>query len=242
VNGKIRGILMAMAAVASLFVVMIGTGSRLTHDTRITVSGTYYYPAILILVGLTAYGIRVWMRAPSTIFTGFGMYFARDRIFATPREARQIHDRRLAELQADPVKRKYIERFERGEYWSDEQIAYAEDRLRLATCEHLQPIERAMRAAGIETRLTNLCLVAPCRVDQAALGERFVLPESVHYTEMHVPDRSIHDPPVAFIQCDVCRTFIDVIHPSQAAADTPWFPSAPRSAESNSNSSSNSKT
>ena len=229
---------MAMAAVASLFVVMIGTGSRLTHDTRITVDATYYYPAIVILVGLTAYGIRAWMRAPSTIFTGFSTYFDWDGVFATPREVREMRSRRLAELRADPVKQKYIERVERGEYWSDEQIEYAEDRSRLATCAHLQPIEAAMRAAGIETRLTNLCLVAPCRVDGKALGEQFALPETVRYTEMHVYDRSIHDPPVAFIQCDTCRLYIDVIHPSHATPDTIWFPSEPRAVDTNADSNS----
>ena len=34
-----------------------------------------------------------------------------------------------------------------------QQKAYAADPLRLATCHHLQPVERAMREAGIEVRL-----------------------------------------------------------------------------------------
>jgi hypothetical protein len=56
---------------------------------------------------------------------------------------------RIAELQRDPAKHKYIPLVEQGQQWSDEQIAYREDATITATCPHLQQIERGMREAGI---------------------------------------------------------------------------------------------
>jgi hypothetical protein len=43
-KSRMGAILIAMVAVASLFVVMLGTGARVTHDTRVQVDGIVYYP------------------------------------------------------------------------------------------------------------------------------------------------------------------------------------------------------
>lgn len=71
--------------------------------------------------------------------------------------------RHRSERAADPAKRKYIPLVEWGEQWSGEQTAYYEDRNLTATCAHLQPIERAMRLAGIEIRhMAKLVVYVNC--------------------------------------------------------------------------------
>lgn len=52
----------------------------------------------------------------------------------------------------NPNKRKYVLLIERGQWWTDEQIAYQENQSATARCVHLQPVERAMRSAGIVPR------------------------------------------------------------------------------------------
>jgi hypothetical protein len=48
---------------------------------------------------------------------------------------------------------KYVDLVERGEEWSDEQIACHEDANATATCSHLQSIEHAVRLADVEPKL-----------------------------------------------------------------------------------------
>src|ERR1700730_2474129 len=73
-----------------------------------------------------------------------------ERAMVEIRERRRI---RIAQLLADPAKAKYAPLVERGQEWSDEQIAYNEDPNLTGTCPHLQPTEHAMRMAGIVPRL-----------------------------------------------------------------------------------------
>jgi hypothetical protein len=143
------------------------------------------------------------------------------------REQREMErSRRLAELAAAPVRRKYAERIERGEWWwSDEQIAYDLDPNRVVTCPHLQQIERGMRSAGIAIRLQrDTTIQADCCVDPAKLAERFALALAVHYREPAAYDRGLEDPPAALIACDACQSVIDVVQRQRARTDTPWFP------------------
>jgi len=139
--------------------------------------------------------------------------------------------RRLAALAADPVRRKYVPLIERGEAWSDEQIAYNEDPHSVVTCVHLQPIERAMREAGIEVRyVAGLHVGAKCCIDSVALQHRFAPPESVQYIEAVVDQRSYWDPLSAWITCAACRSCIDTVYRTDAMPQTPLFP-APASAQ-----------
>ena len=101
-----------------------------------------------------------------------------DIFFGKAREAKVMarvaeeKRRRLAEMAKDPIRRKYVERIERGEYWSDEEIAFNDDVNATGVCEHLYPIEQRMRAEGIDlrprrwrpiARLTPLCVIDPDR-------------------------------------------------------------------------------
>jgi len=145
---------------------------------------------------------------------------------------------RIAELAADPAKRKYALWMERGGgYWSDDQIAYNENPNLTATCVHLQPIEHAMRAAGIMTRLLtgtwdqNFAPLpkvrAHCRINEPELKHCFTLPASVRYEEKYEPERYETDNPWAQLSCVACQSAIKLVHPEWPNALTKWFPSAP---------------
>jgi len=226
-RSRYGGLLLVAAGVASAFVVAIGTGYRLTNDPSSPVSDTFYYAAIIVLAVTIGVGVRYWWRAPRRPRPGLARWFGADRrrLAAERREFEAERDRRLARLSADPVGRRYVERIEGGDPWSDAQIDYNEDPNRLATCLHLQPIEQAMRRAGIDVRLVIGSNVrADCCVDPVALGQRFVLPPSVEYAELPMYDRSLVDPPVAVVRCTACRSMIDVVHERRARVVTPWFP------------------
>lgn len=124
---------------------------------------------------------------------------------------------------------------------TSQQIAYAEDPSALATCEHLQPIERSMRAAGLAVQLEQLSVHGPtisatCRINQAELVRYFNLPDWIYYREGYQPERSQWDNPRADIFCGECvrndrsRCDILVLHPDECGPDTPWFPSRPAGA------------
>jgi hypothetical protein len=224
-------LLAVMAGVAALFVVMIGTGYRLTHTPASPIGDNTFFAAIGILVLLAVVALKTdWFRnAPAGSLSRHGFrgmsFFDRQRL---ARRRRQADAERLARLQvlaADPVRRKYVELIHRGESWSDEQIDYAEHPQRLATCVHLQPIEHELRATGIVVRLVQGSTVrARCCVNAAALSTQFALPDSVHYSEPTFGGRSYEDAPSAMIVCDQCRSTIDVVHRLVADPDTPWFP------------------
>ena len=92
----------------------------------------------------------------------------------------------------------------------------------------LQPMERAMRAAGVEVRLLEVSANAPviaarCRVNEASLRQVFQLPPSVYYKEA--------DDPRADLVCGYCvktdraRADILVLHPRESGGAR-WFPGA----------------
>ena len=224
---RITGILIAMASVGSLFVVMIGTGYRVTATPGLPISDGLYFGAIAVLVLIAVRIVRSgslgdmaqWARghAPTSSY--------RKRLEAERRRDEEAHRIRLSVLAADPVRRKYATLIERGEPWSDAQIDYDLDPTRLATCAHLQPIERAMRDAGLAVRFDSGGRVdARCRVDEGALNEQFALPAFVQYEEPQPQGRSFEDPLPARMRCGHCDSVIDVIHRVDATPDLPVFP------------------
>ena len=150
------------------------------------------------------------------------------------RERRRL---RIAELSADPAKRKYAELMERGGYWSDSQIAYEENREITATCRHLAGIEHDMRLAGIKTLLFTEGwqksfapmphIQADCRINGEELIRRYTLADSVNYREGYQPERHESDNPWAQLTCKACQSRIDLVHPEWPRAGTPWFPAPP---------------
>jgi transposase InsO family protein len=136
--------------------------------------------------------------------------------------------KRAAELAADPLRARYAPLVERGEDWTDEKIAYNEDADATTTCGHLQPIERAMRRAGISVRMTNIKNVsAQCRIDDAALKRAFGPPPVVRYAEFFQDGPGARDFPAAFLICDEHHSIIHTRHPFEAhASEMPLFPAS----------------
>ena len=153
------------------------------------------------------------------------------KVYATYKENKQ---RRIAELTADPTKHRYIALVEKGEWWSDDQIAYHENRELTATCPHLQALEHAMRMEGIELRrlgeswhTASLAMVrGDCRINEKILQQRFLLPESARYRTGYQPERSEFDGPWADLFCSTCDSKIELVHPEWPRPKTRWFPSA----------------
>lgn len=154
----------------------------------------------------------------------------------TPQTIAALKERedRIAELVADPARKKYADLMRQGgQSWSDEQIRYDQDRMMVATCVHLQPVEYGMRLAGLDMRLyrsqaTRAARVrAFCRIHKDGLQAQFPLGPTVQYREYFMPERSEYDNPTADIFCRECGSSIDVLHPGWAREGTPWFPSPP---------------
>ena len=132
----------------------------------------------------------------------------------------------LASLAADPRRHRYAELIEAGDsFWTSERIEYDLNPNATTCCEHLAQIESKMRAAGVIVRMSGIRYAfAHCRIDADALSTHLKLPAGVGYEELHVYDRSIHDPPEARVHCETCPSSIWVKHPDVAGPDTPVFP------------------
>ena len=118
------------------------------------------------------------------------------------------------------------------------QQAYAENPEATATCEHLQPIERAMRFSGVRVSLLEVSEYAPvimaqCRINVPEVNRVFNLPAWVYYKEGFQSERPPDDTPRADIFCGEClkthrtRAIVSVLHPAECRTDTPWFPTPP---------------
>ena len=160
---------------------------------------------------------------------------AGERSRAAFQEAKRV---RIAELNADPAKRKYAALMERGGWWTDEQVAYLENPNATATCAHLREIEHAMRVAGVVPRLLPevpepgygpLARVrADCRIHEPELRRRFTIVDSVRHLTGFYPERAEFDNPWAELCCSACSSAIELVHPQYPRPATAWFPSAPQ--------------
>ncbi len=214
-----------LAVVAAGFFLVIKIGFLVHHDPQ---------PAPIANNALTATAVLILcagaVAATRLAFQSSGKVATRARLRADAKRAMEAHakarQRRAAELAADPARAKYAPLVERGEDWSDEKIAYNENPDRTATCAHLQPVERAMRAAGIEARLhTTGTVIAKCRIDYPAFQRAFPLAPPVRYAEFFESDRGSDDFPTAFLICDEHRSLVRTLHPAEAAARVaPVFP------------------
>lgn len=119
-----------------------------------------------------------------------------------------------------------------------EQRAYASDARATAACEHLRPVESALREAGIRTRLlatsgTGRAVWALCQIHEPELRRRFGLPSFVQYVERYVSERSHEDTPHAELMCRRCMDrglpgwSMIVLHPDDSGRRYPWFPEPP---------------
>lgn len=131
----------------------------------------------------------------------------------------------IARLKADPLRAPYVARMEAGEPWTESRIEYDLDPERRESCAHLAGIEGDMRAAGVRIWFDGAGrLEADCVIDQAALAARYELSVGVGYREMHIPDRSLLDPPMALVACDEHGSAIQVVLEGREREGTKRFP------------------
>jgi hypothetical protein len=173
------------------------------------------------LFGIAAVAFAAFLVVPA-VARLFRRRLIRDRVLAA-------HNKRwagrIAELKADPVRKAYAARIAGGEYWSDAKIDYDMDIDAVATCIHLQPLERAIRKAGIAVRLdSDVSVVAKCRVDAVALERRGLLADPAYYDEYFQTERSREDNPTAALRCHACKApKIYVLHPIEGGPDAITF-------------------
>jgi len=86
---------------------------------------------------------------------------------------------RKAAIEAVPHRRPFAAMVFDWSVPSDEQLDYLADASLLATCLHLQPVERALRAASVSMRLVRAGVVAADRQLQADVVARFGLPAGI---------------------------------------------------------------
>jgi hypothetical protein len=229
-KSRVTGLLVAMVGVGAAFIIAIGTGFRLTHTTGSPIADPLYYTAIGVLVLVAVVAVKSgWLSSlrlrPAVPLRPHGYVYDPDGLAEQRRQADEARAARLAHLDADPVRRRYADRIRRGQWWSDEMIEYDLHPDSLATCSHLQPIERDMRAAGIDVRLRYGTIVhAYCCVDPLALAAHYTLPSFVRYAEPTSGNRSYEDSPGAVVYCTEDKSQIDAVHKYVADRDTPWFP------------------
>ena len=228
---RVAGLLWAMAGVGAGFVVVIGAGFRLHHQAAPAVIDAGFFPALLVLAAALAMAVLGWRRAPRNADGGPaspGLSFQQRERLRQEREAFFAeHRRRLADLAADPVRRKYVPLIERGESWNDTQIAYDLDPTARVTCAHLRPIETAMREAGLKVQPSVAAhLNVGAVIDPAELSRLYPDP-LVAYSEFELGGRHYEDNPVAQIACAEHRSAIYALHPREAKPETPRFPADP---------------
>jgi hypothetical protein len=118
---------------------------------------------------------------------------------------------RIEQLKNGPPHRnkiQYIDNVSRGIPYSDERIDYIEFPDRLVLCEHLQPVESAMRAAALPMDHIGKRLVAVnCRLQTGRIARRFRLPACVEFGTGPGPDN--HAPDVQVIRCRQCGDQIE---------------------------------
>lgn len=222
-------LLLLAAGVAAGFAVALQVGF-LWHDQAPPKAVEQAFPAalaVLVVLGLVLVS-GGWTRLARA---GVALPGIEGGMLPVWRRQRSLRDfnamerERVARLGADPALRKYATLIRQGQPWSDAQIAYNEDPAHTATCVHLQPMERKMRAAGIVVRLLHGPAVqADCQIHLRQLTQEYGTEAAALYVERHDIDRSYHDPKTAMFWCPACQSNLGVVHPEEAGAATRWFP------------------
>jgi hypothetical protein len=214
-----------MACVAAGFFVVLKVGFLLHNDPMPDVVKSEGLTALAVIVlacGLIALARAIWKSVRRAARQKQGRKEA-SRSVAAFEAARK---RRVEELSADPDLVFYAKLVEKGEWWTDEQIAYHRDRSATVTCAHLQPLERLLRSNGIDARLfRDQGVSARCRIDERELERQYPLESPVRYSEFYQGDRYEYEHPTALFICDEHKAVIHTLHPeSPGITYEPVFP------------------
>ena len=223
---RFGGLVVAALAAIGLLGAMIGLGYLFRDQIETAPSLDGMAKPIAFGVGLLfAVGIGLFGKARRLPPMTAGQWGRRSRGKRDQTEQQRAYDRRLAEFEADPVRRMYAARMRAGEDWSDEQIAYDQDRTQTRTCKHLAPVERAMRDAGLWLRhVVGMHVRAQCRIDEAGLRAGMRLAPSLVYSEDDNRGRLHEEPLGASLSCRLCNSAIRTTDPWEWREETAVFP------------------
>ncbi len=216
-------VLLAAGGVLSGFWVMMGIGFWLDdrYEAPAAVSVLFPVALVVLIVALIAAVRYVWTHPDEFVprFSSVGS------LSLWPSKEMARRRKWIASMAADPHRRHYAEMIEAGDwFWTPERVEYDLDPQATATCAHVAPVETAMRAAGVEVRMSGVNSVyAKCLVDEEAFARSFDLSGGARYQELRTFDRGGEELS-ALVTCDACRSYIWVLHPTVAAAGTPVFP------------------
>jgi hypothetical protein len=97
------------------------------------------------------------------------------------------------------------------------------------SCEHLVPVEDALRAAGLKvTPFRPLSVQVDCTIAPKRLKKRLRIPSCVQYLETPQYERGTYSGTTALLHCHACTSGIYVLAPSEAPPGTPVFPAEER--------------
>jgi hypothetical protein len=126
-------------------------------------------------------------------------------------------EQRHQALLADPRRAHHAPKALEGARWSDAQLDYFDDPQARVTCLHLQPVEGALRAAGLPCwpqGARQLGTVANLHAD--ALRAALRLGPEVQWRD---EEEHPHAPPRSFLHCTACTSAIE-------SGNGPGFPAA----------------
>jgi hypothetical protein len=225
VNDEQRKLVLIIGSVPCLFCVIFAIGYWRFEPQVPLVLKIGFLPAAVFLGTAVSIWIRyLWINRTWSLDDFSLRRIIRER--AQRRRARAEHQAWLARIAVDPQRQRYYAMIQAGDvFWTPDRVEYDLDPHATACCKHLAPIEREMRAAGIDVKLSGReYVIADCRIDAQRLKQRFRFMEPAAYQEFMMCDRGADDP-VAQLICD-CRSAITVLHPQQARDGAPVFPSA----------------
>lgn len=131
-------------------------------------------------------------------------------------------DARLGELKAGPPHRnqaRFVDAISRGIPYSDDRIDYQVLPDRLVLCEHLRPLEAAMRASGIPMdHHAKRIVEVQCLLHVERIRQRYSLADCVEFGLGAGVDN--HAPPINVIRCKRCGDSIE----EQGMFGGPWPP------------------
>jgi hypothetical protein len=214
-----------MACVAAGFFLVLKIGFVLHHDPQpapISSNGLTLAAILVLSTGMVIVALRALRRL------GRARFAQPSSQVSAAIEAREARRLRVAELAADPARARYAPLVARGETWSDEDILYEQHPELTTTCAHLEPIERAMRRAGVHLRrYRQTSAVATCCIDSEALQRAFTLAPPVRYAEFFAEERAPGENPTAFLICDEHDSMIHTVHPAEATGTSQQLPRFP---------------
>jgi hypothetical protein len=203
---RMRSLLVAMAAVAIAFTVVIWFGFWI-HARTNSIPDNVFGPIAYVAIFGIALLLTCWMLGISPL-SGWSV----KEMFG-PRRSRGV--------QSSAAQAAYAAN--RNATATCAHLRGIEGAMRMAGVDvRLRPVSQY-----------DPIIKAACRINEAELRRVFQLHSSVYYQEGYEPERNEFDGPHADIICGHClksdraRCHILVLHPDQCRADTPWFPAAP---------------